>query len=192
MARLLPTGIASAGAPGGRGASDGGSAGALGCATVYFAAPEAPLPGSAIWLEGGAAGEGREAPVVSHAVTLTEVAPEYATASAVHGRHLLAATAVGEGAELDDETLVRRAESDVRAMRAAGRFGAMPALTPVAVERVPYAQFAQPPGARARRTPASLGMPGLWRASETAHSSSLEGAARGGALAAAAILAGAH
>jgi hypothetical protein len=54
---------------------------------------------------------------------------------------------------------------------------------------VPYAQFPQPPGARARRTPATAGLPGLWRASETAHSSSLEGAARGGALTAAAILA---
>jgi hypothetical protein len=62
-------------------------------------------------------------------------------------------------------------------------------MVPVAIERVPYAQFPQPPGARARRTPASAGLPGLWRASETAHSSSLEGAARGGGLAAQAILA---
>jgi hypothetical protein len=165
---------------------------ALGCATVYFAAAEPPLPGSAIWLEAGAAAGGSEPPVVTHAVTLTEVAPEYAAASAPYGRHLLAATAVGEAATLDEATLVRRAESDVRAMRAAARLGGMPALAPVAVERVPYAQFGQPPGARTRRTPASLGVPGLWRASETAHSSSLEGAARGGALAAAAILSGAH
>jgi hypothetical protein len=53
---------------------------------------------------------------------------------------------------------------------------------------VPYAQFAQRPGAVARRTPAAGGVPGLWRASETSHSSSLEGAARGGRLAAQGIL----
>jgi hypothetical protein len=74
-------------------------------------------------------------------------------------------------------------------MRRAAALDDGPALVPVAVERVPYAQFAQPPGARARRTPASGGLAGLWRASETAHSSSLEGAARGGTLAAQAVLA---
>jgi phytoene dehydrogenase-like protein len=173
--------------------------GALGCTTVWFAAPgdaagRAPLPGRAIWLnaaghERAAAGAG-DAPAVSHAVTMTEVAPEYAAPDAAYGRHLVAATAVGEAAALPDSALVARMRADLAAMRAsAGLDAAAPALVPVAVDRVPYAQFAQPPGARARRTPASAGLPGLWRASETAHSSSLEGAARGGALAAAAILA---
>ncbi|HEY0779439.1 MAG TPA: hypothetical protein VGD56_15840, partial [Gemmatirosa sp.] len=58
----------------------------------------------------------------------------------------------------------------------------------VAVERVPYAQFPQPPGTRARRTSAATSLPGLWRASETAHSSSFEGAARGGTGAAEAVM----
>jgi hypothetical protein len=74
-------------------------------------------------------------------------------------------------------------------MRAVAGLDDGAALVPVAIDRVPYAQFAQPPGARARRTPATAGLPGLWRASETAHSSSLEGAARGGRLAADALLA---
>lgn len=171
--------------------------GALGCTTVWFAAPgdgagRAPLPGRAIWLNAAGherAAAGGDAPAVSHAVTMTEVAPAYAAAGAAHGPHLVAATAVGQPATLADDALVGRMRADLGAMRAAAGFDAGPALVPVAVERVPYAQFAQPPGARARRTPASAGLPGLWRASETAHSSSLEGAARGGTLAAEAVLA---
>jgi phytoene dehydrogenase-like protein len=173
--------------------------GALGCTTVWFAAPpdaggRAPLPGRAIWLNAAGherADAGGEAPTVSHAVTMTEVAPEYAAPDAAHGAHLVAATAVGASAALPDDVLVGRMRADLSAMRAAARLDAAgaPALVPVAIDRVPYAQFAQPPGARARRTPATAGLPGLWRASETAHSSSLEGAARGGTLAAEAILA---
>jgi phytoene dehydrogenase-like protein len=167
---------------------------ALGCTTVWFAAAgaAAPLPGRAIWLNGSGhegAASGGEAPAVSHAVTITEVAPEYAHADARHGPHLVAATAVGAPAALDDAALVGRMRAELAAMRQAAGLDEGPALVPVAVDRIPYAQFAQPPGARARRTPASAGLPGLWRASETAHSSSLEGAARGGALAAEAILA---
>jgi len=167
---------------------------ALGCTTVWFAAGGAapPLPGRALWLNAAGherAAAGGEAPAVSHAVTMTEIAPEYATTDARHGRHLVAATAVGEPATLADAALVAHMRADLAAMRAAAGSGGGdgPALVPVAVERVPYAQFAQPPGARARRTPASAGLPGLWRASETAHSSSLEGAARGGMLAAEAL-----
>jgi hypothetical protein len=101
----------------------------------------------------------------------------------------VAATAVGAAALLPDDTLVPRMRAELAAMRRAAGLDAGPPLVPVAVDRVPYAQFAQPPGARARRTPATAGLPGLWRASETAHSSSLEGAARGGTLAAEAVLA---
>jgi uncharacterized protein with NAD-binding domain and iron-sulfur cluster len=151
-------------------------AGALGCTTVWFAAAghEAPLPGRAIWLNaagheaaaarppndgGDAGGDDDHAPAVSHAVTMTEVAPEYAAPDARHGRHLVAATAVGAPATLDDGALVPRMRAELAAMRAAAGFDAGAALVPVAVDRVPYAQFAQPPGARARRTPASAGLP---------------------------------
>lgn len=177
--------------------------GALGSTTLYFAAREAPLPGRAIWLnaaghersheqrhEQRAPGEGPEPrPAVSHVVTLTEVAPEYAAVDAPHGRHLLAASAVGAAAALDDDVLAARMLAELAGMRRAAGLGPVPALAPVAVERVPYAQFAQPPGTRARRTAAATALPGLWRASETAHSSSFEGAARGGTLAAEGVLA---
>jgi protoporphyrinogen oxidase len=62
------------------------------------------------------------------------------------------------------------------------------AVTPVALWRVPYSQFAQPPGFTAAGPVIASDVRGLWRASELQHSSSLEGAARGGRAAAAALL----
>ncbi|MGZ8469694.1 MAG: FAD-dependent oxidoreductase, partial [Gemmatirosa sp.] len=99
---------------------------------------------------------------------------------------------VGAHARLDDDALLRAARAQVAAMRAAAGLRqplAADALAPVAVERVPWSQYPQPPGAAARRAVAATARPGLWRASEAAHTSSLEGAARGGVLAARAILA---
>lgn len=155
---------------------------ALGSATVWLASREHMLPGRAIWLNA----DERPSRTVLHAVTMSDVAPEYVEPDAPFGPHLIAATAVGEAAALDDATLVGRAIEDVRRM-AHGR-GARTTLTAVALERVPFSQFAQPPGSVERRTTAATSLRGLWRASETAHTSSLEGAARGGVLAAAAIL----
>lgn len=161
---------------------------ALGCTTVFLAASAPPLPGRAIWLA-----PRPDAPI-AHAVTLTEVAPEYATPAARHGAHLLAATAVGPHAAADDAALVRHARDTVAAMRGVARLAplAPAALVPVAVERVPWSQFPQPPGAAARRAPVATALPGLWRASEAAFGSSLEGAARGGVAAARALLAAAR
>ncbi|MGZ8413221.1 MAG: FAD-dependent oxidoreductase [Gemmatirosa sp.] len=158
----------------------------LGCTTLYVASTDPTLPGRAIWLAP------RPEATFAHAVTLTDVAPEYAAADARHGRHLLALTAVGAHARLDDDALLRAARAQVAAMRAAAGMRqplAADALAPVAVERVPWSQYPQPPGAAARRAVAATALPGLWRASEAAHTSSLEGAARGGVLAARAILA---
>ena len=149
--------------------------GALACATMYWSAAEPPLAGKALWLNGAAR------PVVSHAVTLTEIAPEYAPA----GRHLLSATAVGEAAALDDAELLRQALDDVAAMRG----GALPPMQHLTTWRVPYAQYPQPPHFREQRPAiAASGVAGLWLASELLHSSSLDGAARGGRDAARAIV----
>jgi phytoene dehydrogenase-like protein len=150
--------------------------GARGCTTVYYTAQRTPIPGKALWLNANSHA------IISHAVTLTDVAPEYAS----EGRLLIAATAVGEPADLDD------AQLDAAAQLELGRMGNVRieacGLERVAVWRVPYAQFAQPPGWRDQRPSISCGMQGLWRASEVLHSSSLEGAARGGEMAARAIL----
>lgn len=167
--------------------------GARGCTTVYYTtAPGSatPLPGKALWLSGS------NSAVVSHAITLSDVAPEYLPAQVREsGVSLLAATALGDAAELDDATLDAGARRDIEAMAAAGGMNgdearaATASLTRLAVWRVPYAQFAQPPGWRDNRPTISCGVPGLWRASEVLHSSSLEGAARGGQDAARALLA---
>jgi phytoene dehydrogenase-like protein len=150
--------------------------GARGCTTLYYTVRRTPIPGKALWLNADADA------IVSHAVTLTDVAPEYAT----DGRMLLAATAVGTSADLDDATL------DTAARRELARMGHVHAdavgFERVALWRVPYAQYEQAPGWREHRPSIACGIPGLWRASETLHSSSLEGAARGGEMAATAIM----
>jgi predicted NAD/FAD-dependent oxidoreductase len=150
--------------------------GALGCTTVYYTAARSPIPGKALWLNADAGA------VVSHAVTLTDVAPEYAR----DGRILIAATAVGEPAALDEARFDQAARTELARMGHVREEDAR--LERVGFWRVPYAQFAQPPGWRELRPTIACGMPGLWRASETLHSSSLEGAARGGLSAAQAVL----
>lgn len=150
--------------------------GALGCTTVYYTARQSPIPGKALWLNADAGA------VISHAVTLTDVAPEYATG----GRALIAATAVGAPATLSDEAFDRAAQQELCAM--GGVRAEAAGLERVGLWRVPYAQFAQLPGWREQRPAVACGMAGLWRASEVLHSSSLEGAARGGLTAAQALL----
>jgi hypothetical protein len=115
-------------------------------------------------------------------VTLTDVAPEYAS----NGRTLIAATILGDAATLPDDTLDAVARRELCAMGSVSESRA--ALERVALWRVPYSQFEQAPGWRNQRPSIACGIPGLWRASETLHSSSLEGAARGGEMAAKAIL----
>jgi phytoene dehydrogenase-like protein len=149
----------------------------LGCSTLYFTSERPLLSGAALWLNADASA------TISHAVTLTDVAPEYAPA----GTALLAATAVGRVAGVADEELERSARADLTRMAAAAGVRESVALNHVATWRVPYAQYRQPPGATLRRASVALGMHGLWRASETLHTSSLEGAARGGVAAAQAI-----
>ena len=150
--------------------------GARGCTTLYYTVRTSPIPGKALWLNA------EPQAVISHAVTLTDVAPEYATG----GRVLLAATAVGEAADRDDATLDAAARTELARM--GGLSADAVGFERVALWRVPYAQFAQPPGWREQRPSIACGIPGLWRASEVLHSSSLEGAARGGAMAAQALL----
>jgi phytoene dehydrogenase-like protein len=149
-----------------------------GCTTLYYSATHSPLPGKALWLNAN-----RDA-VVSHAVTVSDVAPEYAPA----GTALLAVTVLGGAATRDDDELDRAARRDIALMAAAGGTSSADALNRLAVWRVPYSQFAQPPGWRELRPTIACGIPGLWRASEFLHSSSLEGAARGGQSAARALL----
>jgi hypothetical protein len=154
----------------------------VGCTTLYYTARRTPLPGRALWLNA------EPDAVIGHAVTLTEVAPEYASS----GRALIAATAVGEAATLADDLLDRRARQTI-AQLAATHSSAAPSATAAALElvgcwRVPFAQYAQPPVTHMPTATTACGIRGLWRASEVLHSSSLDGAARGGQGAAQAII----
>ena len=151
--------------------------GARGCTTLWLASATPLLAGRALWLNAA-----REA-TVSHAITITEVAPSYAPP----GMTLTAATVVGDAATQDDATLLARTRTELATLRGAP----LPAdVTCLATWRVPLGQYAQPPGSVARRLPVTTPLPGLFVASEACHTSSLEGAARGGAAAAAALLGG--
>jgi predicted NAD/FAD-dependent oxidoreductase len=150
----------------------------VGSTSLYFTADRAALPGKSLWLNADPKA------IISHAVTLTDVVPEYAP-----GKHLLVATAIGDAANLDDAKIEASARSELSHMATVGAHAALPALTLAAIVRVPYSQFAQPPGTIPPGARMSDSVRGLWRASEVMHSSSLEGAVRGGRAAAMALLA---
>lgn len=147
----------------------------LGCTTVYLRSAKPMLPGTALWLNAARNG------VVSHAITISNVAPSYAPAGAA----LTAATVLGPEASASTSALVPRVLEDLTSMYATAQPAGAELL---AIYRVPYAQYSQPPGSVARRVPVETGVPGLFLASEVGHSSSLEGAARGGVAAAEAVL----
>ncbi len=118
--------------------------------------------------------------LVNEVVQLTNVAPEYAPP----GRHLLCANVLSAMDGSDDE-IARRVEDDLREWFPGARSAR---FEPVGVVRVPYAQFDQPPGVYGRLPPAETSTPGLYLAGEYLHSSSIQGAMRGGEMAAAAVL----
>lgn len=149
----------------------------LGCTTLYYKSAVPVLPGRALWLNAGSDA------TVSHAIAITEVAPSYAPA----GMHLIAATALGQKATAADEVLDAAVRADLARMAPTGDAAA---LERIAVWRVPLAQFAQPVRGVQLATSAATSLRGLYRASEVLHSSSLDGAARGGQMAARAVLQG--
>ena len=169
----------------------------LGCTTLYYSSAKLVLPGKTLWLNAG--NKTHRSPrldavataSISHAINLTQVAAEYDLRPSP-ARSLLSVTAVGPAAELDDEKLDHVARRDLGEMLSAA--GAKESATQivslkrVAVCRVPYAQFAQPPGSIKTRPVSATKIKGVWLASEVVHSSSLEGAARGGKNAARAII----
>jgi protoporphyrinogen oxidase len=132
-----------------------------GVRTFYFAARTSCLPGRALWLNADPQA------VVSHAITMSDVAAEYAP----EGQHLVAASVLGDEG---DEAQVR---ADLGRM-SGQRFPADAEL--LAVDAIPFAQFAQPPHPAPKRSSATTALPGLLLAGEYLHSSSLEGAAIGG------------
>ncbi|MEO7362702.1 MAG: NAD(P)/FAD-dependent oxidoreductase [Gemmatimonadaceae bacterium] len=149
----------------------------LGSTSLYFKSLRAPLPGKSLWLNGDTHA------IISHTVTLTEVAPEYAK-----DRALTVATAVGAAADLSDDELEHATKRTLSHFASVASLDAIPELTRIDVQRVPFSQFEQVPGVRPLPAKIDPEMKGLWNATELMHSSSIEGAARGGKMAAMALL----
>ncbi len=117
--------------------------------------------------------------LVNEVVQLTNIAPDYAPP----GHHLLCANVLHD-MDGSDDAILGRILDDVRTwFPGADRVP----LEPVGLVRIPYAQFDQPPGIYARLPGSRTGVPRLFLAGEYLHSSSTQGAIRGGELAAAAV-----
>lgn len=148
----------------------------VGCVTVFLRGTRTPETGKRLVLDG----TGTHA--VNHIAPLSVVQPSYAPA----GHHLIAAVLLGEEplADTDDERLARSAREDVAAM-----LGHSPSdWSTVAVSRVPFSQFAQPPGIFATLPKTRTKTGGLYLASEATVDSSLNGAITSGEAAAQALL----
>lgn len=156
---------------------------ALQTTTLYFAGDQPCYTGRKILLN--AAPDA----FVNNAQLLTNVAPSYAPP----GQHLLSATVLGNP-HLSDTELYRRALADLQRMFA-GDITAQAALAsyqPLRLYRIPYAQFAQPPGIHPHLPDNRSGQTGLYLASECTEASSLNAAMVSGEKCAACILEDLH
>jgi phytoene dehydrogenase-like protein len=117
---------------------------------------------------------------LNNVVEVSQVAPGYAP----DGRGLVSAVALGqENMVLSDEETYRRGVEDIT------RWAPEADLEPLAVYRIPFAQFAQPPGVHANLPGNSTRTPGLYMAGEYTQDSSINGSMLSGERAAAAVLA---
>ncbi len=146
-----------------------------GCTCLYFAGPERLYAEPMLVLNA--------APVatVNHVVLLSNIAPHYAPA----GQHLLSVTLLDDGDDGDDERLARRVLAELASWFPEHDLGRWRWL---ATYRLPFAQFAQPPGIFERLPGVRSEERGLYLAGDYTHSSSIQGALYSGAQAARAIL----
>jgi phytoene dehydrogenase-like protein len=141
---------------------------------IYFASPRSLYGGSKIVLNAAPNA------FVNTLVQITNVAPRYAPP----GQHLVAATVVGlpQGHDVD---IAARALEDIRRMVPRGDLST---LEPLAVIRVPFAQYAQRPGFYHALPANETGIAGLIVAGDGTLSSSIQGAMLSGRRAAEAAL----
>ena len=126
-------------------------------------------------------------PFVNNLVLVTNVSPGHAPA----GQHLLSCTILGVPDE-SDETLYQKGLDDLKRIFKgdAKAEAALPGYKPLAVYRVPYGQFAQPPGIHPTLPDNRSGLPGLFFAAEFTEASSQNAAMISGEKAAKLILKG--
>jgi phytoene dehydrogenase-like protein len=145
--------------------------GAVGEACIYY---ETDGTGNAkkILLNAG------EEAFVNNAVQMSNISERYAPP----GRHLLCAVAL-TGLDLPDGEIYRRGIEDM------SRWYQDVDFRPLAVYRIPYGQFAQPPGVHGRLPENRTQTPGLFMAGEYTEDASINGSMLSGEKAAGAVLA---
>ncbi|WP_376794841.1 NAD(P)/FAD-dependent oxidoreductase [Thermogemmatispora sp.] len=149
------------------------------CTCLYFAGPRPLYSEPALLLNC------QPDALVNHAVQLTNIVPQYAPP----GQHLLSLTILDEATQQeDDEELARRALQELAGWFPEHEDG-LRSWRLLAIYRLPFAQFAQPPGIFARLPEARSGEPGLYLTGEYLHSSSIHGALSSGARTARLLLA---
>lgn len=117
---------------------------------------------------------------VNNAVLLTNIAPTYAPPR----KHLLSVTVLGNPAE-DDEQIAQRSLKEMADWFPNAHLNSWQLL---AVYRIPFAQFAQPPGVFDTLPGTSTSVEGLYLAGEYTQSSSIQGAMHSGEYAAKEVL----
>ncbi|GAB4462938.1 MAG: NAD(P)/FAD-dependent oxidoreductase [Armatimonadaceae bacterium] len=138
--------------------------GNVGTVTLYFAGDAPITPAKKIILHAN------RHTFLNNVAPVTNIAPEQAPA----GKHLLAASTIGVP-EGDDHSLFQRAMHDLRRMFAGDKeaLAALETYQPLTLYRIPYAQFAQPPGIYSQLPGSTTDIPGLLFASEFTGGSNL-------------------
>jgi protoporphyrinogen oxidase len=149
------------------------------------AVPEGAVGEACIYYETDGLGSGKkillnaeDGAFVNNSVEISNVSEKYAPV----GRHLLSAVAL-TGLDLPDEELYRRGIEDLSRTYPGADF------RPLAVYRIPYGQFAQPPGIHERLLENRTQTPGLVLAGEYTEDASINGSMLSGEKAAEAVLA---
>ncbi|MBP1468736.1 FAD-dependent oxidoreductase [Candidatus Chloroploca sp. M-50] len=139
----------------------------VGTVTLYFAGDAPVVPDKKLLLHS------EPDAFVNNAVQLSNVAPSYAPP----GAHLLSVSILGVP-PFDDDELFARSLADLQRMLV-GNHEAVTALRtyrPLRLYRIPYSQFAQPPGIHPTLPDNATGRPGLFFAAEFTEASSLNAA----------------
>lgn len=143
-------------------------------------APEGAVGQVCVYYTGSGLGSGKKIVLnaedggfINNVVEMSSVSPSYTPG----GERLLSVVAL-QGFDLSDEEVYRRGVEDV------SRWYPEADLEPLAVYRVPYAQFVQPPGIHTTLPQNRTGTPGLVLAGEYTVDSSINGAMLSGEKAA--------